>query len=161
MQMDTANKPIKILLEMRAALDGHAGIPHQTRLLFRGLSLLHEISVEGLIQSSTNSLGKGLPRGDRTWLGPLSADRQINRLSRVVIMLEQKFRRSNLSVVPVALRYLLGGSEELTGSRHAIFATSSGGACLPERYRPVISIRSRMPRTESRGRRGPPCTSAR
>lgn len=35
-----ANALIKILLELRPALNGHAGIPQETRLLFRGLSLL-------------------------------------------------------------------------------------------------------------------------
>jgi glycosyltransferase involved in cell wall biosynthesis len=115
--MDTLvrqNEPIRILLEMRPALDKHAGIPQQTRLLFRGLSLLDECSVEGLIQSSTHALGKGLPRGNRTWLGPLPKHRQIDRLARIVIMLEQKFLRSYVSAIPVALRRLLGGAEDLT-----------------------------------------------
>jgi glycosyltransferase involved in cell wall biosynthesis len=115
--MDTSvrgQRPIKVLLEMRAALDKHAGIPQQTRLLFRGLSLIDGLSVEGLIQSSTHALGKGLPASGKTWLGPLPAHRQIDRLARVVIMLEQKFLRSYVSAVPMALRRLLGGSEGLT-----------------------------------------------
>ena len=28
---------MKVLLELRPALDGHSGIPQETRLLFRGL----------------------------------------------------------------------------------------------------------------------------
>jgi glycosyltransferase involved in cell wall biosynthesis len=112
--MDTASKPLKILLEMRPALAGHAGIPQETRLLFRGLSLIGGFSVEGLIQSSTHTLGRGLPANNPTWWGRLTRDRQINRLARVVISLEQKFWRSHMSVVPAALRRLLGVSEELT-----------------------------------------------
>ena len=108
------NPPIKILLEMRPALDGHAGIPQQTRLLFRGLCLIDEFSAAGLIQSSTHALGKGLPPSGRTWLGPLSMDRQINRLARVVIMLEQRFLRSKLSAVQLAIRRISGGSERLS-----------------------------------------------
>lgn len=108
-----SNKPIRVLLEMRPALDKHAGIPQQTRLLFRGLSLMEECSVEGLLQSSTHALGKGLPVRGRSWLGTLPKHRQINRMARIVIMLEQKFLRSYFSVVPLTLRRLLGGAESL------------------------------------------------
>jgi glycosyltransferase involved in cell wall biosynthesis len=113
-------EPIKILLEMRPALEKHAGIPQQTRLLFRGLSLLDEISIEGLIQSGSHALGRGLSPSGRGWLGPLPKHKEIDRLARVVIMLEQSFRRSHLSVPALALRRLLGGSESLTRfeSRH-------------------------------------------
>lgn len=110
----TPNKPIRILLEMRPALDRHAGIPQQTRLLFRGLSLLDECAIEGLIQSSTHALGKGLPPAGKTWLGALPKHRQVDRLARVVIMLEQKFLRSHVSPVSLALRRLMGGTEDLT-----------------------------------------------
>jgi glycosyltransferase involved in cell wall biosynthesis len=109
-----APKPIRVLLEMRPALDGHAGIPQQVRLLFRGLSLIDEFAIAGLVQSSTHALGKGLPPEGRTWLGTLSADRQVNRLARIIIMLEQQFLRSYLSVVPLTARSLLGASEQLT-----------------------------------------------
>jgi len=108
------NNPVRILLEMRPALDKHAGIPQQTRLLFRGLSLLEECSVEGLLQSSTHALGRGLPPNGRTWLGPLPKHRQVDLLARVVIMLEQKFLRSHLSVPLIAVRRLCGASETLT-----------------------------------------------
>lgn len=115
--MDTLATPkntVKILLETRPALDKHAGIPQQTRLLFRGLSLVEEFSIEGLLQSSTHALGKGLPPGGKTWLGSLPAHKQVDRLARIVIMLEQKFLRSHASVPLLALRRLLGFSENLT-----------------------------------------------
>jgi len=38
---------MKILLEMRPALEGHAGIPQEVRLLFFGLSSLDGIAVDG------------------------------------------------------------------------------------------------------------------
>jgi glycosyltransferase involved in cell wall biosynthesis len=103
-----------VLLEMRAALDKHAGIPQQTRLLFRGLSLSPALSVEGLLQSSTHALGRALPPERRGWLGRLPRHRQIDRLSRVVIRLEQKFLRSSLSPIVALCRRLVGGSEPLT-----------------------------------------------
>ena len=110
----TPKEPIRVLLEMRPALDKHAGIPQQTRLLFRALSLLDECSVEGLLQSGTHALGKGLPPAGRTWLGVLPKHRQIDRLARVVIMLEQKFLRSQVSAITVAIRRFLGATENLT-----------------------------------------------
>ena len=106
-------RPLRVLIEMRAALDKHAGIPQQTRLLFRGLSLLDGVRLEGLIQSSTHSLTSGLPGGldERE---RLPRDRQIDRLARIVIMLEQKFLRSHLSVIPMMLRRMIGRCEKLT-----------------------------------------------
>lgn len=109
----TRRLPVKVLLELRPALDKHAGIPQQTRLLFRGLSLLEGISIEGLIQSSTHALRKGLPVRV-AWRRPLPKHLEIDRLSRVVIMLEQRFLRSHFSVVPALLRRLIGGSESLS-----------------------------------------------
>lgn len=114
--MDTTarqQQPLKVLLELRPALDKHAGIPQQTRLLFRGLSRLEGVKVEGLIQSSMNALREGLPARGVT-RRTLPGHRQIDRLSRVVIMLEQRFLRSRFSVVPTLLRRLIGASENLS-----------------------------------------------
>ena len=95
--------PMKLLLEMRPALDGHAGIPQETRLLFRGLSLLEGVEVEGLLQSSNRILARGLrPSAHR-----MSRDRQINRLSRVVVALQSRGEPSRLERVVMALRYSL------------------------------------------------------
>jgi glycosyltransferase involved in cell wall biosynthesis len=111
----TRKNTVKILLETRPALDKHAGIPQQTRLLFRGLSLVEEFSIEGLLQSSTHALSKGLPPGGKTWLGALPTHKQVDRMARIVIMLEQKFfLHSHASVPLIALRRLLGLSENLT-----------------------------------------------
>ena len=52
---------MKILLELRPALDGHAGIPQETRLLFRGLARLAGLQVDGLLQSSNQLLARGVP----------------------------------------------------------------------------------------------------
>ncbi len=121
--MITPREPLKILLEMRPALEGHAGIPQETRLLFRGLSMLDEVRVEGLLQSGDQLLARGLPPNSKGWFGPLSTDRQLNRLGRVVISLEQRKplkKRSWLSVVKVtlhtvamALWHQVGGTQRL------------------------------------------------
>jgi glycosyltransferase involved in cell wall biosynthesis len=75
----------RILLEMRPAFDGHAGIPQETRLLFRGLSRLPGTRVEGLIQSSNRVIAKGLPQIDLTKWEP---HRIIDRLSKLVVSLQ-------------------------------------------------------------------------
>jgi glycosyltransferase involved in cell wall biosynthesis len=110
---------VKILIELRPALDGHAGIPQETRLLFRGLARLPELQVEGLLQSSNRVLAKGLPEA------ALAADRRLDRLSRVVVSLHQggdvgRIERLaatlRLASAPlrIALRTLLGLREPLT-----------------------------------------------
>ena len=116
--------PLKILLEMRPALDGHAGIPQEARLLFRALNLLDQTTVEGLIQSSGQVLHRGLPsRAHRPH--SLSMDQQIDRLSRVVVSLQRNPRPRlaerfhallALGTAPIAmvLRYLSGQDEELS-----------------------------------------------
>lgn len=113
---------------MRAALDGHAGIPQATRLLFQGLNTLPGISVDGLLQSSGRVLARGLPArrlGRPVHSGNLSRDAQIHRLARVVISMREPtgallpkawartldMARGGLSLV---VRQALGGTQELT-----------------------------------------------
>ena len=72
---------MKILLELRPALDGHAGIPQETRLLFRGLARLDGVQVDGLLQSSNQVLSAGLPTREGAMRG-WTEDRRVDRLSR-------------------------------------------------------------------------------
>jgi glycosyltransferase involved in cell wall biosynthesis len=76
---------MKILLDMRPALDGFSGIPQETRLLFRGLAGLPGIEVCGLLQSSNLLLDPGLPTSGK----PPSPEAAIDALSRVVVSLQQ------------------------------------------------------------------------
>lgn len=78
---------MKVLLEMRPALDGHAGIPQEARLLFRGLNTLPGLEVQGLLQSSNRVIARGLPPPGSAALQRLSPDRRIHRQSQVVISL--------------------------------------------------------------------------
>ena len=59
------NSKLNVMLEMRPALDGFAGIPQEVRLLFRGLSKIDEINIEGMIQSSGRRLAKGSPLNEK------------------------------------------------------------------------------------------------
>jgi len=116
--VNTNKSPLKILIELRPALEGHAGIPQETRLLFRGLSMLDDVRVAGLLQSSDRLLAQGLPPSGKGWFGPLSKDRQLNRLGRVVISLEQRTWQGVVNAfvhtVAMALWRAVGGSESLS-----------------------------------------------
>ena len=59
---DTVRKSprTRVLLELRPAFDGFAGIPQETRLLFRGLRMLESCGVAGLLQMSGRILAKGV-----------------------------------------------------------------------------------------------------
>jgi glycosyltransferase involved in cell wall biosynthesis len=103
---------LKILLELRPALDGHAGIPQATRLLFRGLSKLDGVTAEGLLLSSNRVLAKGLPPAAARW----SEDRKINRLSRVVVSLQQDDETTRLGRVRAALSQVLSPAGMLATS---------------------------------------------
>jgi hypothetical protein len=86
MPASPAKKP-RVLVELRPAFDGYAGIPQETRLLFRGLRSLHNLEVIGLLQMSGRILARGTAEGmdflfANWWL---SEARKINRYSRVVI----------------------------------------------------------------------------
>ena len=60
----------RVLLELRPAFDGYAGIPQETRLLFRGLRMLESCEVAGMLQTSHRILAKGTPK-DNTLLEAL------------------------------------------------------------------------------------------
>jgi glycosyltransferase involved in cell wall biosynthesis len=110
--------PLRILLELRPALGGHAGIPQATRLLFRSLAMLEDVHVEGLLQSGEQVLTPGLPPSGTGWFGALSADQQLNRLGRVVIAIEQGTWDSRvhatLQTLLMAVKHMLGGSQTLS-----------------------------------------------
>jgi glycosyltransferase involved in cell wall biosynthesis len=112
-----AQLPLRVLLELRPALGGHAGIPQATRLLFRSLASLENFHLAGLLQSGENLLSRGLPPSNAGWLRGLSTDRQLNQLGRVVIAIEQDIWdwhvHATLQTVVMAVKHLLGGSQRL------------------------------------------------
>jgi glycosyltransferase involved in cell wall biosynthesis len=80
---------VNVLLDLRPALDGHSGIPQETRLLFRGLGQLDGVKVSGLIQSSNLAIEAGLPLKAGKVLPVAPGADQIGLLSRVVVSLQQ------------------------------------------------------------------------
>lgn len=95
-------------------MDGHAGIPQEVRLLFNGLRTLSGSEVEGLIQSSGKVLSKGLTLSRKGATPLITPDRQINRLSRVVISLEKSLASPYAAAIKMALWHVLGGRQRLT-----------------------------------------------
>ena len=75
--------PLRVLVDLKPALDGYAGIPQESRLLFRELVRLENLEVEGLIQHGGRRLRPGLkPDASR-----LSVDKRVDLLSKVVVSL--------------------------------------------------------------------------
>lgn len=99
---------MKILLELRPALDGHAGIPQETRLLFRGLRLIDDLDVEGMIIHSGRVLATGLPADQAYASRPQSADREIYKLSRVIISLQESLHPKLLNKTGVDIDQMIG-----------------------------------------------------
>lgn len=123
---------MKILLELRPALDGHAGIPQETRLLFRGLNLLEGVKVDGLMQSSNRVIAPGLPPQAQRW----SEDRRINRLSRVVVSLQQSSKPTRFERVAAALQLMLKPMQMLL--RTAFGLSLPLGRFEPEHFRDFV-----------------------
>src|ERR1700722_4775238 len=119
MDMSTgrSSAAVRILMELRPALAGHAGIPQATRLLFRGLTMLPEVTVEGVLPSTERVLTRGLPANQHRF-NRLSTDQEVNRLSRVVIAIEQDVWGNHMNAtcrtIVMALKHLLGGRQQLT-----------------------------------------------
>ncbi len=93
-----ANKKIKVLLELRPALDGFAGIPQEVRLLFRGLRKIESVDIEGLLQTSHRRLARGTS-DTGFFRKKISAARRYNRISNVIISMAEKPYRNVLDII--------------------------------------------------------------
>jgi glycosyltransferase involved in cell wall biosynthesis len=83
-----SEKKLRVLMELRPALEGYAGIPQETRLLFRGLCDNQNIELEGLLVAASRKLARGT---QRTWSDRgLSPARKMHRYSRVAVSLTEK-----------------------------------------------------------------------
>lgn len=76
---------MNILIDLKPALDGFAGIPQETRLLFRGLLSLNELDVTGLIQHGSATLSPALPFNAAS----IEASERVIRMSRTIVSLDQ------------------------------------------------------------------------
>jgi glycosyltransferase involved in cell wall biosynthesis len=115
--MSAPERKLRVLCDLRPALDGHSGIPQASRLLFRHLAGMPSLEVEGLLQHGTHLLARGLaeePSGTGT---QLSAHKRLDRLGRVVISIEQQRFKAHIQ----ATAYMLGMAlAQLFGKRHQL-----------------------------------------
>jgi glycosyltransferase involved in cell wall biosynthesis len=74
---------IKVLLDLRPALDGHYGIPQATRLLFGEIAKLPQFELSGLLQMSTRMTRGGVEDGKN-----YSQAERVHCYSRAVISLK-------------------------------------------------------------------------
>lgn len=114
--MESDNKKIKVLLEMRPALEGFAGIPQEVRLLFRGLRKIDSVDIEGMLQTSHRRLAMGLPVKERRWGKKMSPAKKYIKLSNVIVSMAERPYRNIFSIIQDWLRikveaiYLRGGT---------------------------------------------------
>lgn len=120
---------MKILLELRPALDGHAGIPQETRLLFRGLRLIDGLDVEGMIIHSGRVLARGLPAKPADSSDSTRADHEIYKLSRVIISLQESLHPKLLNRTGIDI-------DQLAGSLNMVFTHLRGGSQKLTRFDP-------------------------
>ena len=81
----TSSNKIKLLMDIRPALDGHYGIPQATRLLFGAIAKLPQFELNGLLQMSNQMVRGGVEAGKH-----YSQAEQVYRYSRTVISLMGK-----------------------------------------------------------------------
>ncbi|MGV6859081.1 MAG: glycosyltransferase family 4 protein [bacterium] len=91
--MDSKKSNTRVLIEMRPALEGFAGIPQEVRLLFRGLRTVDSLDVEGMIQTSTRVLSRGKGKAG-LFSRELTESQKLNKYSRVIISMAEKPYRS-------------------------------------------------------------------
>jgi glycosyltransferase involved in cell wall biosynthesis len=86
-------KKTKVLLEMRPALEGFAGIPQETRLLFSIIAKMRDYEVEGLLQGGQAhlNLSRGTPKKEsRYFLRKTTPARRYGIYSKVITSLREK-----------------------------------------------------------------------
>lgn len=107
--LPSAAEKTRILFDLKPALDGYAGIPQETRLLFRGLRSMETCEVEGLIQHGARRLRAGVAADASTTLA-----KRVNRFSRVVVSLREIPRASQAGLPTGVSAPPSGGGQPVT-----------------------------------------------
>lgn len=95
-----SDKKLKVLLEMRPALEGFAGIPQEARLLFHGLRKIDSVDVEGMLQTSHRRLARGTQDNGAGWLWKrLTPAQRYARYSKVIVSMQSRPYRNIFEVV--------------------------------------------------------------
>ncbi|MFZ4115677.1 MAG: glycosyltransferase family 4 protein [Chthoniobacterales bacterium] len=92
--MHPTKKPskTKVLLELRPATEGFAGIPQETRLLFSNLSKIPSVHLEGLLQGPTHKVAKGMKQSGigKVWTRLLKPAARYAKYSNVIISMKER-----------------------------------------------------------------------
>ncbi len=115
--MSNPDRKLRVLCDLRPALDGHSGIPQAARLLFRELAAIPSLHVGGLIQHGAHLLAPGLPSDCNLRDVQLSAHSRIDRLGRVVISIEEQRFKSHIPATAYMLWMTLA---QLFGMKHKL-----------------------------------------
>jgi glycosyltransferase involved in cell wall biosynthesis len=83
---------LKILVELRPALDGYAGIPQETRLLYSALSSIEGMSIKGLLQTSSTFL----PEFSIKERKDMEKNEDIDTFSRLIIAIDTASTKFNV-----------------------------------------------------------------
>lgn len=97
---------IRVLVDLRPALQGFAGIPQEVRLLFRGLCLDDNLHIEGFLQTDNVKLAFGLPPDtagstDKSRGEQWETARRFHALAQVVISASESRQRVNRTAFEV------------------------------------------------------------
>jgi len=116
--MSAPERKLRVLCDLRPALDGHSGIPQASRLLFKELAGIPSLKVEGLLQHGTHLLAPGLPSEVKNIDRLLSAHQEIHRLGRVVISIEEQrypsYIQPTIHILGMSLAQPFGKTHKLT-----------------------------------------------
>ncbi len=127
---------IKVLVELRPAFDGHAGIPQEVRLLFSGLARVPGVEVVGLLQSSNLVVEAGLPLVEGRAIVMGEPSKAIDRMSQVVVSLQQGPLSHRFEHLRKILLKLFGPLGAATGS--VLGARVPLTAFLPEHFKDFV-----------------------
>ena len=76
-------------MELRPALEGFAGIPQETRLIYSMLHGMEDVQVTGLINHYRRVLAPGLPKEDK-WTTAAYRHKRIHKISRHIVSYKQR-----------------------------------------------------------------------
>ena len=94
-------KQLSLLVDLRPALQGFAGIPQETRLLFRGFCLDGDFEIDGLLQMHSASLEPGILPNNTSSEERWGTARNFHSLARVVISISEEAQSKNRTVFEV------------------------------------------------------------
>lgn len=110
-----SKKKLSVLMELRPAIDGYAGIPQETRLLFALFRGMPEIDTSGLILHGARQLPRGIAHAQIDAAHP---HRDLVQLSRAVIALAHRPSLPFIARLRRTIRIYLSRRKLAVDARH-------------------------------------------